>query len=403
MYYSKLQDNYTYSFKIIILVFFIGFSSRLVLKSQSHGDKQIYHLPKIDLPVDKFATKQTISLYHNLKRLLKNGVMFGHQDDLAYGFGWKYVPGKSDVKDVTGDYPAVYGFELGKLELDHKVNIDSVPFDKMRGFIQSAYARGGVITLSWHLDNPLTGKTAWDPASGTVASILPGGKKHDLYKGWLDKVAVFLLSLKAKNGEFIPVIFRPFHESSGKWFWWGTGNCMPEEFKELWHFTVSYLRDTSNIHHLLYAFNFDEFRNEKDYAVNYPGDEWTDIIGFDSYQRDKGTQANTHFYRGIDRKLTLLEAIAKQRNKVPAITEIGFYELPDSIWFTTVLGRVLQHHNISYVLAWRNAGIKPDGSREFYVPYKGHAAAADFVQFYKEKKTLFQMDVSKQKMYHEGR
>ena len=33
--------------------------------------------------------------------------MFGHQDDLAYGVGWKYVPGKSDVKEVTGDYPAV--------------------------------------------------------------------------------------------------------------------------------------------------------------------------------------------------------------------------------------------------------------------------------------------------------
>jgi mannan endo-1,4-beta-mannosidase len=37
--------------------------------------------------------------------------MFGHQDDLAYGVGWKYEPGRSDIKDVTGDYPAVYGFE----------------------------------------------------------------------------------------------------------------------------------------------------------------------------------------------------------------------------------------------------------------------------------------------------
>src|SRR5665647_2432709 len=111
-----------------------------------------------DLPSDKKATKETINLYHNLKKLLNKGIMFGHQDDLAYGVGWKYIPGKSDVKEVTGDYPAVYGFELGRIELDHPVNIDSVPFDKMRGYIKTVYARGGVITLSWHLDNPLTGK-----------------------------------------------------------------------------------------------------------------------------------------------------------------------------------------------------------------------------------------------------
>ena len=84
------------------------------------------------LPSDKKATKETIALYNNLKKLLNKGIMFGHQDDLAYGVGWKYEPGRSDIKDVTGDYPAVYGFELGRLELDHEVNLDSVPFDKMK-------------------------------------------------------------------------------------------------------------------------------------------------------------------------------------------------------------------------------------------------------------------------------
>ncbi len=135
-----------------------------------------------DLPSDKKATKETVNLYHNLKKLLNKGIMFGHQDDLAYGVGWKYVPGKSDVKEVTGDYPAVYGFELGRIELDHRVNIDSVPFDSMRNYIKTVYERGGVITLSWHLNNPLTGKTAWDPAEGTVASIFPGGEKMNYIK-----------------------------------------------------------------------------------------------------------------------------------------------------------------------------------------------------------------------------
>jgi hypothetical protein len=89
-----------------------------------------------DLPVDKQATVETIHLYHNLKRSLEKGFLFGHQDDLAYGVGWKYIPGRSDIRDVTGDYPGLYGFELGRLELDRPVNIDSVPFDKMKGFIR---------------------------------------------------------------------------------------------------------------------------------------------------------------------------------------------------------------------------------------------------------------------------
>ena len=49
------------------------------------------------------------------KKTPAKGFMFGHQDDLAYGVGWKYIPGKSDIKEVTGDYPAVYGWELGRI------------------------------------------------------------------------------------------------------------------------------------------------------------------------------------------------------------------------------------------------------------------------------------------------
>ncbi|MEO8403714.1 MAG: glycosyl hydrolase [Chitinophagaceae bacterium] len=348
-----------------------------------------------DHPIDKNATKETVCLFRNLKKQRNQGFMFGHQDDLAYGVGWKYENGRSDIKDVTGDYPAVYGWELGRLELDHPVNIDSVPFATMKQLIRKGYDRGGVITISWHLNNPLTGQTAWNPADGTVASILPGGSKNELYKSWLDKVAAFMLTLKGSHGEFIPVIFRPFHELNGNWFWWGGKNCTPEEFKKLWIFTVSYLRDEKKLHHLLYAYNTDRFLSKEEYLAKFPGDEWVDVIGFDIYQRDN---TNEKFTSDIDGMLTMLEAIAKEKKKIPALTEFGG-NMADSTWWTSTFLPVMQKHHVSYALGWRNAGHRPGGGFEGYVPYKGHGSAPDFIKFYKADKTLFQKDVSKQKLY----
>jgi mannan endo-1,4-beta-mannosidase len=352
-----------------------------------------------DLPSDVKANSPTINLYHNLKKLLNRGIMLGHQDDLAYGVGWKYITGKSDVKEVTGDYPGVYGFEVGRIELDHLVNIDSVPFDKMRQYIKTVYGRGGVITLSWHLNNPLTGKTAWNPAEGTVASILPGGSKNELYKSWLDKVANFIVSLKGNNGEPIPVILRLFHELNGNWFWWGKDHCAPEEFKELWHFTVSYLRNTKNIHQLLYAYNTDQFFSKDEYLLKYPGDDWVDVLGFDIYQRKKGPEGNEAFIKNADTMLTMVDEISFERNKIPALTEFGYGQVPDSTWWTKVLLKALDHHKISYALAWRNAGGKPSGQSEYYLPYIGQISAKDFYKFSREPGILFQREVTKANLY----
>ena len=56
-------------------------------------------------------------------------------------------------------------------------------------------------------------------------------------------------------------------------------------------------------------------------------------------------------------------------------------------------------HKISYVLAWRNAGGKPGGQFEGYVPYKGHGSTDDFIKFYKLENTFFESDISNQKIY----
>jgi hypothetical protein len=352
---------------------------------------------KNNLPSDRNATKETISLLKNLKKLSEKGFMFGHQDDLAYGVGWKYEIGKSDIKNVTGEYPAIIGWELGHLEIDRPVNLDSVPFDRMQQFITNTYKRGGVSTISWHLNNPLTGKSAWDAADGTVISILPGGTKHELYKTWLDKIAVFMNQLKGSKGEFIPIIFRPFHELNGNWFWWGGKHCTPEEFKQLWRFTVNYLRSEKKLHHLLIAYNTDRFFSKEEFLLKYPGNEWVDLIGFDTYafQREKDSEKVN---KEVDQQLTTLENIAKEKNKILAMTEFGGV-LSDSSWWTEVFHKAIGKHKIAYVLGWRNAGKKTNGEFEAYVPYKGCLNENDFIKFYKLKNTFFSKDVARMKLY----
>ncbi len=213
------------------------------------------------------------------------------------------------------------------------------------------------------------------------------------------KVAVFTLSLKDKNQVPIPVILRLFHELNGNWFWWGKDHCTPEDFKKLWQFTISYLRDTKNVHQLLYAYNTDKFFSKEEYLLKYPGDEYVDVLGFDIYQRNKGDEGNNEFIKNADTMLTMIDDIAFERNKIPALTEFGFVQLPDSTWFTNVLLKAFDHHKISYALAWRNAGYKPSGEVEYYLPFKGNPVANDFIKFYNDPTTLFQKEVTKQYLY----
>lgn len=365
---------------------------------QNHLKNSPTPTSKINLPSDKNATPQTVALYQNLKKLAAKGIMFGHQDDLAYGVGWRGVSGKSDVKEIVSDYPAVYGWELGNTEHDLPYNLDSVPFDKMQQYIQQGHARGGVITISWHADNPLNEESAWDTTHGAVQAILPGGAKHELYKSWLDKIAFFLQSLKSSRGEAIPVLFRPFHEFTGNWFWWCRNTCNPTEFKLLWRFTVDYLRHEKGLHNLLIVYNTADFTTKEDFLLRYPGDDVVDVVSFDSYQYGDPTTDNA-FVESVDHHLSILEEVAAENGKLAALAETGFETIPYSEWWTNTLWKAIGQHHISYVLVWRNAGQQPNGHWHYYVPKKGDVSEADFKKFYSLDKTLFEKDVAKEKLY----
>ena len=344
-------------------------------------------------PSDSLATQETKTLYKNLYQLIGKNILLGHQDDPCYGVGWKYEKGRSDIRDITGQYPALLGFDLGRIELGLAYNLDSVPFEKTRLFIREAYDRGSVITLSWHLNNPLTGKTAWDNKPGAVASILPGGEKNALYIIWLDRVAGFLNSLQGKNGEPIPVILRLFHELNGGWFWWGKDQCTPDEIKQLWRYTIHYMRDTKHIHNLLYAFNTDKFNSGDEFMERYPGDDLIDILGFDIYQAG-ALHDNTAFVRFFNRDLDLIDSIAAAHHKIPALTEFGYNLVPDSTWWTKVFYPAVASHQIVYALAWRNADMK-----QYFAPYPGSASANDFKNMSVTGKILFESGIKAKHIY----
>lgn len=332
-------------------------------------------------------TPETEKLLINLKKTPAKGFMFGHHDDTVYGIGWEGDEGRSDVKSVCGDYPAVIGFDLGELELGGTANLDKVSFDKIRKEIINQYQRGGMTTLSWHARNPKTGGDAWDVSDTTVvASILPGGENHQKFAGWLNGMAAFFNSLQTADGTKVPVLFRPWHEHTGSWFWWGKKLCTPEEYKTLWHITVDSLR-AKGVDNALYAYSpGGEPKDTAQYLERYPGDELIEVIGFDTYHSSRDT-----YLAGMDKGLAIVDSIGKVHGKVIAVTETGYEGIPDAKWWTGTLLPALEKYPVTYVLVWRNAREKVT---HYYAPYPGQASADDFVKFYNSPKSLFTEDVN---------
>jgi mannan endo-1,4-beta-mannosidase len=348
--------------------------------------------------VDGAATAETRALRHNLGRLAATGVLFGHEDDLAYGYGWKGEAGRSDVKETAGDYPAVYGWDVAGIEHDASANIDGVPFDRMRGWIAEGFRRGGVITVSWHMDNPASGGNAWDTTQA-VRAILPGGARHAGYRASLDRFARFAGTLRASRTRggpevAIPIVFRPFHEMNGSWFWWGGRNASPADYRALWRFTVQYLRDDKGLHNLLWAWSPNAAGGETRarYLDYYPGDAWVDVMGLDEYFRgdaDAGAALTDHLRYVVEE--------AERRGKLPALTETGYEGIPDSTWWTRVLLPAVRDdavaRRIAWVLVWRNATKDANHPRHHYAPYAGHASAADFRRFREDPFVLFESEL----------
>ncbi len=369
--------------------------------------------PQSDRPralIDPDATPQTAALYQNLFTITEKGTMFGAQIPTLYGLDEPYVKetgstddrwyddgsvSHSDTKFITGSHPAVCGWELSQIELDSEINIDGEDFDDIRKHIIAAYDRGAVNTISWHCANPVSGGNSWDPTRA-VYSIIPGGENHEKFKGWLDKVADFMLTLKGSDGVQIPLIFRPWHEHTGAGFWWGKGNASQSEFVALWQFTVEYLRDERGLHNLIWAYSPDmiHLSSRDDYLEYWPGDDWVDMLGLDAYDRAEADYG----HRGLQ-LVRMSSVIAAEKNKPFAITETGlenndpaYSDYYNEKWWTQMLYKAIDGQPVAFALVWRNGDLPTNGGH-FFNAFRGCYTEDDFREFAAKDNVLLEDDL----------
>jgi mannan endo-1,4-beta-mannosidase len=342
--------------------------------------------------IDKKATKETVALFKNLKELSKNHTLFAHQHATEYGHGWYGDEDRSDVKSVCGSHPAMIGVDFGGFSIPSAEDREKFK-ESLRKNIVDTYNRGGVTTVAWHCSNPVSGGGFYwkDSVSlPAVKYIIPGGEAHEKYKTILHEIGEWAKSLKGADKTLAPLIFRPYHEFDGGWFWWGAPHCTKEEFVSLWRFTVSYLRDSLEVHNFLYAFSPDnKFNTEEQFLERYPGDEWVDMVGMDNY----GDMGRDRYAPEVaSKKLKIVSDYAIKKGKLAAFTETGLESIPDTTWWTETLLKVIKKDNMQlcYVLVWRNDSRSPT---HYYAPFPGQVSVPNFMEFYNDPYTLFEKDL----------
>jgi len=349
---------------------------------------------KQDLPIDKNATTETKALFANLKKIQQNKILVGHHDATMYGHTWAGDDNRSDIKDVCGSHPALIGFDFA-LITNKTSSMTQNRSEFLLKLVIETYNRGAVVTMCWHTDNPLTGETAWVDTTKTVVNtvkeLLHGGKAHEAYKDKLKRIAQTAKLAIGSDGKLVPIIFRPFHEMEGGWFWWGRPHRTPGEFKALWRFTVEYLRDSLQVHNFLYAFSTDcKFNTREDYLIDYPGDSYVDVLGMDDYWDFRPDGANNPSLAAG--KVKIVSDLADEKGKIAAMTETGLESITDSTFFTKTLLPVLRYNGskLAYVMLWRNDNHM---KKHFYAPFPGHNSVSDFLKFYNDESTLFEKDL----------
>ncbi len=194
------------------------------------------------------------------------------------------------VKSATGETPAVLGLDLIEYTPSR---VENGSAGRATDLAINFWENGGIVTFCWHWNAPspyLTGQW-WsgfyaESTNIDLAKIMNGEDQagYDLLMADIDAIAKQLLILK-ENG--VPILWRPLHEASGGWFWWGAAG--PEAYKQLYILLYDKLTNEYGLDNLIWVWNGQD-------AEWYPGDEYVDIIGEDLYPGEKVYTSQVNAY-----------------------------------------------------------------------------------------------------------
>lgn len=281
-------------------------------------------------PVNRNATAEARILLNYLDSIRGKGILMG-QHTLTMG-----QEELQHIQEMTGKLPVLCGFEL----LSYSPNIREENCDEEalaeicanRGTLQRAYewaARGGIVTFTWHWYSPIGGRdksfysknTDFDPAK----VLEEGTPERTAFYADMDAIAELLRGFQDKK---IPILWRPFHEAHGDWFWWGRRGH--QVAKELWRLMYRYYTDVKHLNNLIWVWNSPE-------PAGYVGDDYCDIVSADWYLQPHDHTAMTDQYE-ILRKVSAYKPKAIGENGIlPGIDAIAREKL-DWLWFMTWSG-----------------------------------------------------------------
>lgn len=264
-------------------------------------------------PVNKNATKEARRLLQYLYDTAGNGIITGQHTQT------NPMEEIGHIRKITGKEPKLRGFEL--LSYSPNINFEDASeacltevYENQKTLdaaIEWAKNNDGIVTLTFHWFSPLGGrdKSFFSEHTDFDAEkvLQPETPERTAFYQDMDKIAG---ELQRFQSEKIPVLWRPFHESEGTWFWWGAKG--PETAAKLYKLMYDYYTNVHHLDNLLWVWNCPE-------KEGYPGDGYVDIISVNIY---------LEHYQKTDYEEAYQKLIhATSKNKVAALAEIGY--LPD--------------------------------------------------------------------------
>ncbi|BCN30282.1 glycosyl hydrolase [Anaeromicropila herbilytica] len=216
---------------------------------------------------NKNATKEVKKVYEYICSIYGNHIISGQQEDPREG---NHDNENKYILENTGKLPAIRG-------LDYIHN----DFKGVNERAREWWSKGGIVTICWHWGTPPDG-IGYPSSQGTIDVEEALTEGTDLYNGMIAMIDEVAEALKELQKDHIPVLWRPLHEFDGAWFWWGKGGN--ECFIKLWRLIYDRYTNYHGLDNLIWVLGY----CGDVHSGWYPGDEYVDIIGADTYS--EGTQ-----------------------------------------------------------------------------------------------------------------